>query len=1016
MLVNIRYDGISPEDSERLLVYPMEKQLRSLENLKDIKSSAFEGGANITLEFNAGFNAEKAKNSVRDKVDQAKTNLPLGTDDPTIQEINTSKFPVLTIKLSGDVPESILVNIANTLKDQIEENVSEILEVNILGDRTEQVELVIDPIKLENYSIDLGKLIEVFSANNAMVTAGTLDTSKGLFSVKVPGLISKAEDLLEFPIIAGGDRIVSFKDITDIKLTYQDVESYARDRGVSAVALEITKRSGENLIHTVAKTKEVVKQVSESEAWPKQVNISYSQDQTKKTEDLLSTLQNNLILALLFVMWVLVFSMGWRPSILVGLAVPGSFFIGVLILQLLGHTMNMVVLFSFILASGMLVDGAIIVVEYADRRMIEGYTRTKAYEEAAIRMAIPVLSSVGTIVMVFMPLMYWPGIVGEFMKFLPITLIATLGGAIIMALFFMPTLGAMFAKVDMKIYNKNKDTIQAAQDCEFNKITGITGQYVRLLGKALDKPWHIILGSVALLIFVQALYLVTNKGVTFFPEVDPEQAKINIRARGNLSGAEKDMLVQQVEKRILDMKELSSIYANTIVKRGKGGGNFKDGGGTPPDTIGTIFLEFIDWDKRRKVYPILEEIKDRTKDVAGVILDVSVQKMGPPGGKPIEITVSSSDTSQLETIADKVEEKLVSLGGIQDLQDDRFLPGIQSEVVVDRKEAAKYGANVKYVGAILRLLTNGLKLGSFRQENQKEETDIILKFSDTYRNFDELANILIPTAVGSVALSNFAEQKLSQKVGTIRRQEGVRVLTIKANVETGHLPNNKVLAMKSWLTKEKPFPKSVSVQFRGEDKDQKESGKFLVGAFIWAILLVGVILVTQFDSFFSTLLVLSSVIMSTIGVFLGILIHGLSFSIVMGGLGIISLAGVIVSNNIIMIDTFDIAILTIKDIKTAIMYTCAQRLRPIFLTQATVVLGLLPIIFGLNLDFVNLDINVGAPAIAFWEQFAICVVYGVTFASMMTLFATPAALMARHRYREWKASRNKANGPKVIQS
>lgn len=1006
MIVQLSHNGIAPEDAERLLIRPMEKQLRTLENLKDYKSTAFEGGANITLEFNAGFNSKVAKDAVRDKVDLAKANLPAETLEPTILEINTSKFPVLTVKLSGAVPQRTIVELGRTLKDAIEANVSEVLEVNMLGDRVEQVEIQIDPVKLETYGVDLAQVIQQFSANNIMVNSGSLETGKGRFSVKVPGLINDVKDLFDFPVMMNGQQVVTFKDIANVKLVYQDAESYARDRGVPAIALEITKRTGENIIETVEKVKHLLKVAQASEQWPKNVAVGFSQDQTRQIEDFLFTLQNTLIFTLMLVIGVVVYSMGVRPSVLVGLSVPGSFLIGLLLLNAMGYTMNMIVLFSFILAAGMLVDGAIIVVEYADRRMIEGTDRVTAYKDAAHKMLVPILTSVGTIGIVFMPLLFWPGIVGEFMKFMPITLIMTLAGSIIMAVFFTPILGAMTAKVDMAHYEKTKDDIIAAQNCKFNEIKGFTGKYVMLLEKDLRHPWRIIGVGVFALVIVQLLYGFYNKGVVFFPDTDPEQAQINIRARGDLSGLEKDTLVWQVESLILDMKELKSIYARTNAINGSTKGAMDKG--SPPDTIGTIFLEFTAWDKRRRVNDILKEIKQRCANVPGVVLDVSVQKSGPPSDKPIDIGLTGVSLDSLATAADTLKEKLKSLGGVQDIEDSRFLPGVQLNVNVDRVEAAKYGTTIQAVGGVLRMLTTGLKVGSYRTESKRDELDVLLRFDPAYKNFDEIAHLKLPSSYGAVAISQFANQSFSQKVGTIRRLNGSRIISVKANVAEGHLASEKVDAINKWINESEPFSKDVAVVFRGEDKDQKETGAFLGKAFMWAIMLMLFMLILQFNSFFSAFLVLSAIVMSTVGVFIGLMIHQIPFSVVMGGVSIIALAGIIVSNNIILIDTFDETIKTIKDVKTAILYTCAQRLRPIVLTHITVILGLLPIVFLVNFDFVNLVITVGDPAMEFWQQLAICICYGVAFGSLLTSFVTPAALMARHNFQEKRRLRKLA--------
>jgi multidrug efflux pump len=999
MIVQVAYDGISPEDSEKLLLIPLEKQLKTLDMLKDYKARAFEGGASITLEFMAGFDAKKAKENVKDKVDVAKKDLPTEAKDPQIIEINTSEFPVLTIKLSGHLSEQVLVESGHKLADAIQQNVAEVLDVKIQGDRTEQVEIYIDPIKLENYALDLQQILQFFPQNHAMISSGNLDTGKGRFPIKIPGLIENADDLMNMPLILNGDKIVTFKDIGTVKLTYQEALTYARDRGVPTLALEIIKRSGENLIDTVNKVKAVIEAAQQKSEWPSGLTVNYSQDQTKKIVEFLETLENTLILALILVMAVIIKFIGWRPSILVGLSVPGAFLIGVLILSFSGFTINTIVLFSFILAAGMLVDGAIIVVEYADRRMVEGKTAKEAYLEAGERMFIPAIASVGTIGIVFMPLLFWPGVVGEFMKFLPITVLFTLSGSLIMALFFTPILGAMFGKLDEEHTKKHQSDIIAAQNCNFEAISGFTGKYVRILEKNLHHPWRIIGAGILALIVVQGLYAFTHKGVSFFPDTDPSQAQINIRARGDLSGLERDSLVKKVENKILDMKELSSIYSKTIAIT-----NGLDSSSGPADTIGTIFLEFIDWKKRRLVTEILDEIKDRCKDVPGVVLDVLVQKNGPSNGKPIEIWVKGEKEEDMEKAIALLSKKMHSMQGLQDIEDSRFLPGTQLNIIIDRELAAKYGTTIRSSGAFIRMFTNGIKLGSFRAIGHRDELDMVLRINEPYRTFDEIKNLQIPTSNGPVALSQFAKQDFSQKVGTIRRSDGSRYITIRSNVKEGVIAGEKIKEIQKWIHDENPFPRDLSLDFQGDTKDQKDSAAFLGKAFLAALLFMTFILVLQFNSFFSTLLILSAIVMSTVGVFLGVMIHQFSFSVVMGGISIIALAGIIVSNNILLIDTFDEATKRIKDVKTAILYTCAQRIRPIVLTHITVVLGLLPIVFLLNLDFINFEITIGDPAIAFWQQMAVCISYGVLFGSVLTLFVTPSALMARHLFRERKLS------------
>ncbi len=996
VLVNMPYEGISPEDAESILLKPVQKQVRSIEGLKEMRGKAFEGGAHLTLEFEAGSDIKTAKDNVRDKVDAAKADLPQDLREPQIMEISTSNFPVLTVKLSGDVAEQVLVNMAKELKDEIEGRVSEVLEVRIRGEREEMVQVTLSPHVLETYALPLDQVITLFNQNNKMITSGNMDYQKGVFPIKIPGLVSTIEDLMDLPIIQDSEKSLTFKDVARISKKYKDATSVARDWGRRAMALEITKRGGENIIATVEKVKALMAEAQKMPQWPREVKVNYSQDQTEQIRTMLSDLQNGLILALILVMAIIVYSMGWRPSVFVGLAVPGAFLAGILILSYLGLTLNMIVLFSLILAVGMLVDGAIIVVEYAERRMEEGVPPKQAYREASHRMAIPVLTSIGTIIIVFMPLLVWPGVVGEFMKFMPITLIATLAGSFAMALFFIPTLGALFSKKTSAAAVENTSSAPLAPT-NLENIKGFTGKYVAALQHALNYPWRVMGGAAALMVAVLFIYTQVSPGVVFFPDSEPEQARIAVRARGSLSLAERDAMVKQVEHHLMTMPEIKTLYATTFTQR-QGGGGFGGSSG-PNDTVGHLFIEFIDWQKRRPAAAILGDFREKVAHIPAIKLDIEVERSGPPRGKPIKVRVASSNRNTLEQGAESIVSHLRNLPGIVDLEDNRFLPGMQWNVQIDRVKAAKYGATVQVVGSMLRFLTTGLKMGTVRPEGAREELDVYARFPTEERNLDSLKHFRVRTAQGLIPLSNFATITPQQKVGTINHIDGQRTITIQADVAPGHFAQDKTDSLKAYAAALEATLPGLKVKFDGDDKDQKEAGEFLGGAFGLAIFMVLLVLLMQFNSFFSAGLVLSSVVMSTIGVFIGLSLHQVPFSIVMCGVGIISLAGIIVSNNIIMIDTYDQVAPETANKREAILFTCAQRLRPILLTQITVILGLLPIMYGVNIDFVNLDISVGAPFTQFWKPLATCIVYGVFFASALTLFVTPAALMARENWR-----------------
>ena len=1000
--VQATHEGISPEDSERLIIRPLEQQLRSIEGVKEMRSTGYEGGAYVILEFDAGFDVKKAMDDVREKVDLAKPDLPEETDEPSVHEVNFSLFPVIVINLSGDVPERVLLKLARDLRDDIE-NIPSVLKAQIAGDREEMVEAIIDPVKLESYGISPRGVTSVMSGNNLLIAAGAQDTGEGRFSVKVPGVFENVDDILNMPVVVNGDATVRVRDIAEVRKTFKDPTGFARISGKRAIALEVSKRTGENIIETIGKVRAVV--AEETANWPedlrKAVTVSFSQDKSDSIRNILQDLQNNVLSAILLVMIVIVAFLGLRTAGLVGVSIPGSFLTGILVIAILGLTLNIVVLFSLILAVGMLVDGAIVVTEYADRKMTEGESRLTAYGLAAKRMAWPIISSTATTLAAFLPLLFWPGVVGEFMKFLPITLLATLAASLVMALIFVPTLGSLFGRPG-SIDAKSHAAIVAGETGDFSNVHGFTGWYVRTLRRALRHPGKVLLASVAVLIGVQYYYANHGNGLEFFPEIEPDNAIIQVRARGNLSVWERDKLMREVENRILDMTEFKTIYERT----GK-----NERSEEAEDIIGTISLEFIDWNKRRPAKEIFEDIRHRTADLAGVIIDVRKQEQGPPVGKPIQIQLSSRNSDLLIPTVKRIREGLAEIGGLENIEDSRPLPGIDWEIKVDRAQAAKFGADVALIGQAVQLITSGIKVDEYRPDDSKDEVDIRLRFPSAYRNIKELDNVRVTAGGAQVPVSNFVTREAQPKVGTIKRIDGKRTMTVKADVVEGILADTKINEIKSWLKTANIDPR-IDIRWRGQNEEQAKAQSFLMRAFGVALFIMAIILVTQFNSFYSAFLILSAVIMSTVGVFIGLIVTGQPFGVVMSGVGVIALAGIVVNNNIVLIDTFDILIKEVKDPMDAIIRTGAQRMRPVMLTTGTTILGLLPMMFSTNIDFVTRQVSIGAPSTQWWTQLSSAIVFGLAFATVLTLIVTPSALMARANFRAWKVRRREAKALK----
>lgn len=971
IIVSMKHEGISPEDAERLLLRPMETEFKGLGDVKEMRSSAYDGGATVTLEFNAGFDVSKALNDVREKVDNAKSELPNDTEEPTVKEINLSQFPVINVMLAGDVSERLLLRLAKDLQEELE-GIRTVLKVDIAGDRDEVVEILVEPKKMELYQFNLGEVFNIVSSNNTLIAAGALDTGSGRFNVKVPGLVTTLDDILNMPLKVDGDKVIQVKHIAEVKPTFKDKKSYARVNGKPSVVLSVSKRTGENIIETIDNVKKVVNEVKQD--WPGTVSVEFMQDKSEKIRVMLNDLQNSVLLSVLLVFIVIVAVLGVRTGILVGISIPGSFLTAILVLNVLGLTVNMVVLFSLILSVGMLVDGAIVVTEYAERKMAEGSKRKEAYIEASTLMGPPIIASTITTLAAFFPLLFWPGIVGEFMKFLPITLITTLTASLLMALIFVPTLGAFIGKSEYKIQKIDLEVIE--------KENSFKGKYVKFLKFLLKRSGYVIFVSIFLLVFIWILYSKLGKGVEFFPKVEPEFGKVIVRARGNLAYEEQKKLVQEVEEKVLKyQKELDSVFTQI--------GDSAGGEEATEDTIGVINLEFTDWHKRRSARVIVKDILKDTESLMGIQTEISFQEAGPPTGKDIQIQLKSTNGDLLSTEAKRILDKLKDVKGLLNFEDSYALPGIEWKLMVDRAQAIKFGADIRSVGQAVKLVTNGIKVTDYKPADSTDEVDVLIRYDRKYRSIQELDRIRITTPKGLVSISNFVEKQAKPKTGTLYRFDGKRVFDLKFDVEEGVLVSNKLKLVKEIL--DDLNLRGVDVSFKGQEEKQKESGNFLVKAFGFAIFLMWLILVVQFNNFYYTLLILFAVIMSTVGVLLGLLLKGQAFGIVMSGIGVIALAGIVVNNNIVLIDTFQRLEKQMPKVD-AILHTSLERIRPVLLTTVTTILGLIPMVFQINIDFMTKEISVGAPSTQWWVQLSTAIAFGLTFATILTLVITPCAL------------------------
>jgi multidrug efflux pump len=976
IFVQLTQRGISPEDSERLLLRPVEIQLKSVANVKEMRSTAYEGGGYVLLEFEAGFDSAAALADVRAKVDNAKHDLPRDVDEPQVQEVNLSLYPVIVVGLSGDVPERTLLRIARSAKSALEQAPG-VLSAELRGARDEAVEIIIDPMQMRSYGISLDTLGQLTQSFNTLIAAGALEGSTGRFSVKVPSLFERPQDILQVPLVASQTASVTLSDIAQIKPTFKDATSITRVNGRPAMTIEVSKRTGANLIEVVDRVKYIVTQMQRQ--WPEAVHVTFTQDKSKVIRQMLGDLQNSVATGVLLVAVIILFALGSRASLFIGIAIPASFLAGVLGLQLAGLTVNIVVLFSLILAVGMLVDDAIIVSEFAERRMAEGMPPKEAYSLAAKRMSGPVIAATLTRIAAFSPLLFWPGVVGQFMKYLPITLIATLSASLAVALFFTPTLGALLGRAAPVGHDDR------AKD---------TGPYMRTVKLALRRPGMTMALAALLLVAVQVAYGKFGRGVEFFPEVEPDYGQVVVHGRGNLSLDEKDRLVAEVEKRVLEFEGLATVYTR-LGEQPRGMGELTE------DTIGVIQFEFAHWTTRRPGHEIMDALRERTADIPGILVEVTAPRAGPPTGKPIQVQLAALDPAALPVAARKVAALLAARSDIRDLDDGQPLPGIDWTIQVDKAEAAKYGAGVNTVGSAVQLVTNGLKATEYRPADSDKAVDILVRFPSDRRSLDQIDDLHIQTPSGHVPIGNFVARVPSQRVGFIHRVNGNRVTTVSANVAEGVQTARVQQEIQQELARA-DLGSGVYFKLKGEDEEREKASAFLLKAFGTAIFLIFAILLAQFNKLTSVWLVLTAVVLSTFGVMLGMLVMGQPFGVVMAGIGVIANAGVIVNNNIVLIDTYDRLRREGVEAYEAILETCRERARPVVLTAVTAILGVLPIAFGVNIEFMTREITVGAPATQWWVNLSTAIVFGLGFATVLTLVVTPAMLMAIDNMRQWR--------------
>ncbi|MFN3614887.1 MAG: efflux RND transporter permease subunit, partial [Rubrimonas sp.] len=1009
LYVSVALPGVSASDSESLLVRPLESKLRGLEGLKQMTGIASEGHAGLLLEFDFGWDKTGTVADVRALVDEARAEFPAQAMTPTINEVNISAFPILVVTLSGDAPQRSMMRLAKSLQRELEA-LTPVLEVGLAGYREEMIEVLVDPLQLEAYNITAAELLNVISRNNRVVPAGAVESDGGRFAVRLPGNFQTPQQIYQTPVRVDGDRVVTIADLAEIRRTFEDAGGTARFQGRPAVALQVKKRLGENIIDTVAQVRARVTEVQAT--WPEPlraaVDVNFSMDESVEVQSMVNQLEGSVITAVLLVMAVVILTLGGRSSALVGVAIPLSFFLCFALLAVFGMTVNNMVMFGLILAVGMLVDGAIVVTEYADRRIREGAGYETAYAEAASRMFWPIVSSTATTLCAFLPMLFWPGMPGQFMGHLPVTLIFVLSASLIVALIYLPVLGAVLGRLLGAFRSARPRAPEMARPQGRTAFGRVVALFVmNPLGPVVG------LGLAALAMWgALALYSANNLGTEFFVRTEPQRAILYVRARGNLSLAEKDRLVAEVERRVEGTEGVGAIFSFA----GAGGLQKGGGDGAPKDAIGQIQIELQPWGTRPPGEQVLEDMLARAQGVPGVLVELRRQAEGPQQGKPIQVRLEGTDWPALLAAGAELNARLSRIEGLRDVDDTRPLPGVDWELTVDRQAAGRFGADIDQIGALVQLITRGALLDTIRPDDSEEEIDIRVRFPEQQRVLSTLDDLRLQTGQGLIPLRNFVTVTPAPALAEITRRDGLRIIVVSADVEPGVNVNDRIARIAADLA-ENPLP-GVRAVFQGDQEEQAASMAFLMKAFIGALGLMFAILLAQFNSLYGAVLVLSAVVLSVSGVLVGMVVMGQPFSIIMTGTGIVALAGIVVNNNIVLIDTYREFSRTMPPLE-AIVRTAEQRIRPVMLTTITTMAGLAPMMFAASIDFYAIGagigalidagvftaagwsaflgtvISVGAPTALWWTQLATAVVFGLGAATVLTLLVTPTALALR---------------------
>jgi len=1042
------YPGVSPEDMESLITRKLEDELSDISDVKEMTSTSSEGYSNISLEFEPDVDIEDALQKVREKVDLAKPELPEDAEDPIVEEINFAEFPIMQVNLSGQYDEVMLKEIAEDLQDKIEA-IPSVLGADLTGGLEREVQVDVDLAKLKYYNIGFGDIIQAIANENVTIPGGDIAVGTKNFLLRVPGQYNTTGPIEDIVVKGEDQNPIYVRDVAEVNFGFKERETYSELGGAPVITLGVKKRTGENILETATAVKKILEE--ELPNLPPTTTYSITNDQSVDVVNMVSNLENNIISGLILVVGVLLFFLGVRNSSFVGISIPLSMFLSFIVLGAVGITMNMVVLFSLILSLGMLVDNAIVVVENIYRYLEEGYDNFAAAKKGTGEVAVPIIAGTMTTVAAFAPMVFWPGIVGQFMSYLPKTLIITLSSSLFVGLIINPVLCALFMKVDGQknkaVLTKNGKIILRSTIALFavillvsNFVTWsmllalaavlwLTNRYLlnpvgnwwqrKGLGKVLDQyektlVWSLNHRLIVMLIAVAVLsssfvvFGMFNPGTEFFPEdIPPRDVYIQVETPIGSDVEFTKSITDRIRKIIPEMPQYADVNSILATSGSVITGDPNSSGGGNSTHLGTVAINFVDYEEREgDVFEAMEWMRNTLPQrIVGAKITVEKPPSGPPTGKPVNLEISGSNMDQLTTISNdilRIIETDSVFAKLDGLESNLPEPRPEVRVEVDREKAALYDLSTSAIGSTIRQAINGVEASKFR--DGKDEYDIVVRLDKNYReDLSTLGDLTIFHEGNQIPLSEVADWGISDGLGGIKHKEAERVITVSADVRSGYQANAVLAEVQQVLSEYlSALPGGYNYEWTGQQQEQDESFDFLGIAFLIAIFLIAFILVSQFNSVAKPLIILSAVIMSLAGVLYGLVAFQMAFGL-MAALGIISLAGIVVNNAIVLIDYIDI--LRERDglsLREALIEGGKVRFRPVILTAITTTLGLVPLAIGFNFDFIvlvsdpleffaNLGSYIfwGGEQAAWWGPMAISVIIGLLFATALTLILVP---------------------------